>query len=321
MKVAFFGTPIFSAEILSYLVDQGLNIVAVVTQPDKVQGRHLKLQESAVKKVAKRMLPHVPIYQPEKIRTEEFYQTIQKHNADVFIVVAFGQIFPTNLLELPRLGCINIHTSLLPKYRGAAPIQRCLMAGEMETGVSIMYMVKELDAGDVLATKKVPITPQMNAATLTIALCQEAKKLLLNTLSELESGKIKAIPQDHTRTTYAPKVTQEDAKINWDSSSITIYNQFRGVSPKPGAWCIITIRDKNYRLKVLSLSLGVMNSSEPGSILAYQADGIVVGCKEGSIKITELQLEGKNAITSAEFIKGYSLDEVSFKPGAVSQDK
>lgn len=319
MKVVFFGTPIFSAEILKDLIEKGLDIVAVVTQPDKLQGRHLKLQEPAVKKMAQLVAPSIPIIQPEKISTQQFYELIEPLNADLFVVVAFGQIFPVKLLEMPRLGCVNVHTSLLPKYRGAAPIERCLMEGEAETGVSVMYMVKALDAGDVLATKKVKILPEMNAQDLTIDLCRSSKDILYPTLLRLNEGKVCAVAQNNEQVTYAKKVTQKDAQVSWGMPALSIYNQYRGVSPKPGAWCFCQIRGKDTRVKLIEMAISTLEGV-PGDILSYDEEGIVLACSKGSIKLKRLQIEGKKAVCASEFIKGYSLKDVSFKSFTPSQE-
>lgn len=320
MKIVFFGTPAFSAEILKYLVEKGLDVVAVVTQPDKIQGRHLKLQEPAVKKMAQSLSLNVPILQPKKITTEDFRNSISAFEADLFVVVAFGQIFPESILELPRLKCINVHTSLLPKYRGAAPIQRCLMEGELETGVSIMYMVKELDAGDVLASQVLPIDSKMNAHSLAVALCEISKKLLYDTIVKLDQGKINAEPQNHKEATYAKKVTPKDAEISWDKTAIEILRQFRGVTPKPGAWTAFSLRGKQARLKILDLILSPLEGA-PGEVLAYGSKGIVVACKEGAIKIIKLQIEGKKPLIVEEFVKGYSSKDLSFNVPTLSEEK
>lgn len=312
MKAVFFGTPQFSAEILKDLIEKGLNVVAVVTQPDKMQGRHLQLTEPAVKKTVQHFDSSIPVIQTEKISTEQFYSSIKQFEADIFIVVAFGQIFPTKLLQMPRLGCVNVHTSLLPKYRGAAPIERCLMAAEVETGVSIMYMVKELDAGDVLSVKKVEITPEMNALDLTLKLCQAAKDLLYPTILKIAQGKACPKPQKHELATYAKKVNPEDAEVKWNLSAIEVYHQYRGVSPKPGAWCSIVIRGKPSRIKLKEISLSALQGSY-SAILSYDQGGIVVACKEGAIKIKKLQIEGKKVLDVSEFVKGYSLKDISFK--------
>lgn len=312
MKVVFFGTPQFSAEILKDLIEKGLDIVAVVTQPDKLQGRHLKLHKPAVKKMIEEIDPNIKVLQPKKISDPSFYDIIETFQADLFVVVAFGQIFPETLLKMPRLGCVNVHTSLLPKYRGAAPIERVLINGESVTGVTIMYMVKELDAGDILATKKVEIAPQMNALDLTLALCEASKNLLYPTLQRLNEGKIKPLAQEHDQATYAKKVLPKDGQINWKCPAVEILNQFRGVSPKPGAWCIMELRGKEVRVKILKLSLSLLEG-RPSEILKYSQEHIIVGCESQSIKIERLQVEGKKPLEVSEFIKGYSLKDIFFK--------
>ncbi len=311
MKIAFFGTPKFSAEILQDLIEKGMHISAVITQPDKLQGRHLKLQESCVKKVARALLPQVPLLQPERISHETFAHAISQIEADLFVVVAFGQIFPKLLLEMPRLGCVNVHTSLLPKYRGAAPIQRCLMQGETETGCTVMYMAEKCDAGDILAVKKIPIPPDMNAGELTLALCEISKDLLYPTLLKLADGEIEPQPQDTTKVTFAKKVTQEVAQVHWNHDAVYLYNQFRGVSPKPGAWCFVLIKGKKLRLKLIEVGLSGL-SGAPGEILAYENEGIVIACKNKSLSLKTIQLEGKKALKAHSFIRGCSLEEVSF---------
>lgn len=312
MKVVFFGTPFFSAQILKYLIQKKVEIIAVVTQPDKEQGRNLKLQEPAVKKIAKELIPAIPILQPHKISTPEFVDYLLSLEADIFVVVAFGQIFPEKLLKMPRLGCINVHTSLLPKYRGAAPIQRCLLAGEKETGVTIMYMVKELDAGDILAVEKITINPNMNVLELTVALCEISKKLLYDTMLKLNSHQIHPIEQDHSQATYAKKITPQDGHIRWENHTAgEIYQQYRGVTPTPGAWCFVKIRGKSLRLKINQMHMS-QNSGEPGHILSYDSDGIVLACKQGAIQITQLQLEGKSVVAASEFVKGYNSKDLSF---------
>lgn len=318
MKIVFFGTPLFSAEILKDLVEKGISVLAVVTQPDKVQGRHLKFHESAVKKIAKEYLPNVPILQPKKVSSDSFIETISAIEADLFVVVAFGQIFPTNLLKMPPLGCVNVHTSLLPKYRGAAPIQRVLMNGEKETGSTIMYMVEKCDAGDILAMKTLPIPQDMNAGELTIALCELSKDLLSDTLKLLYEGKITPQSQDPSKVTFAKKVNPEDAQIDWSETAKQHFNQYRGVTPKPGAWCFIWIREKKLRLKLLKIKTLSLNGKSK-EILEFNAQrGFIVACKEGALSIETLQLEGKKAIDASAFTRGYAPGEISFSPPASS---
>lgn len=318
MRIIFFGTPAFSAEILKDLVGKRVEVLAIVTQPDKVQGRHLKCQESAVKRVAKELLPDVPIFQPERVSAESFLEVLSHFEVDCFVVVAFGQIFPKFLLDMPPLGCINIHTSLLPKYRGAAPIQRVLMNGESETGVSIMYMVEKCDAGDVLTMKSLPIPEDMTAEELTLELCALAKDLLVDTLFDLKKGRIKAKPQDHSKVTFAKKVNPEHAQIDWSKSARSHYNQYRGVTPKPGAWCNLWIRGKEVRLKLLKVA-PINLQGPPGTIIKYkQHEEFVVACAENALSLREVQIEGKKAVNATAFMLGYSKEDLSFIPPVLS---
>ncbi|MCH9634650.1 MAG: Methionyl-tRNA formyltransferase [Chlamydiae bacterium] len=311
MKVVFFGTPKFSAEIFESLVEKGVDITAVVTQPDKLQGRHLKLQESAVKKAAKTLLPNIPLLQPEKISNESFVHSLTQIEADLYVVVAFGQIFPKVLLDMPPKGCVNVHTSLLPKYRGAAPIQRCIINGETETGCTIMYMAEKCDAGDILAMKKLNIAPSMNAGELSIALCELSKDLLYSTLLKVADDKVKPVPQDHSQKTFAKKVNPADAEIKWDLSAEDLYNLYRGVTPKPGAWCTAIIKGNKRRLKLIDIEKSPL-SGKKGEIIEYGPDKIVIACKEHSLSLKVLQVEGKKALQAHSFVRGCNLNEISF---------
>lgn len=314
MKVVFFGTPVFSAEILKDLIGKGVDVKAVVTQPDKEQGRHLHPQPSAVKQVAQKLLPNVSLFQPQKVRDPAFIESLKKLSIDFYIVVAFGQIFPKSLLDIPPHGCINVHTSLLPKYRGAAPIQRAIIEGEEETGVCIMYMVEACDAGDIIALKKVPILSKDTTKELTLRLCDAAKDTLYPALNDILHQKSRAFQQNPEEVSYAKKVTVQTAQIDWSLSSNQVYNLYRGVSPKPGAWCWIQIRGKRQRLKIKEMSLSPMTGKSCGSILHYDSKGIVVSCQSGAVALTVLQLEGKKALSAEDFVKGYLEKDVSFCP-------
>lgn len=311
MKVVFFGTPYFSAEILKDLIEKGVEICAVVTQPDKQQGRNLKVFPSPVKKVAQSLLPNTPIHQPIKVRDSEFQKLIATYNADFFVVVAFGQIFPKSLLDMPPKGCINVHTSLLPKLRGAAPIQRAIINGDTETGATIMYMAQACDAGDILSQKKVNIEEHMDANQLALSLCHASKQILLPTLKKVLSGEISPIKQIESEATFAPKIKPETAFIDWSLTNSETYNLYRGVHPRPGAWTYIYIRGKKVRLKLLAMKKAP-ESGAKGSILAYQDSQLIVACQSGSIQLTHVQLEGKKATSVAEFIRGYPKDSISF---------
>lgn len=311
MKIVFFGTPRFSAEILDDLIQKGVEVLAVVTQPDKAQGRHLKTACSSVKQLIQKEYPHIPIHQPEKVRDPYFLEMISKYRVDFFVVVAFGQIFPKKLLEMPPKGCINVHTSLLPKYRGAAPIQRAIIEGEVQTGVCVMYMVEKCDAGDILGVKKVSISPQMNAEELTIELCRASKELLLPTLMKLKNDEVHPVVQDEQAVTFAKKVTPKTAYIDFNKPAKVLYNLFRGVSPRPGAWTEIKVRGKVMRLKLHQLVPSEL-SGQPGEILEYNSKHLLVACHEGSLRIQTLQLEGKKIMEMHEFSLGYSKADISF---------
>jgi len=299
VKIVYFGTPNFAAVVLKYLIDHTVDIAAVVTQPDRPKGRSLQLAESPVKIVSKESIPQIQVLQPQKCSEEDFLKQLAALEADLFVVVAFGQILPQKLLDIPPLGCINVHASLLPKYRGAAPIQRCLMDGERETGIAIQKMVRQLDAGDVIAVSKTAISPDMTFAELEQALMELAKPLLLKVIHEHEQripvGKV----QDHEMATYASKITIEEGEIKWARSAEDIHNLIRAYSPKPGAWTWIKVGDERKRLKILRSSI-VEKKGKIGEI----APNCVIGCSRNSIQLIEVQPEGKKPMRASDWIRG-----------------
>lgn len=302
MRIIFFGTPNFAASILQYLLDANIEVVAVVTQPDRPKGRSLRETPSPVKSLLIDRKMGLPVLQPEKASDPFFLEKLKELRADLYVVVAFGQILPQSLLDIPSKGCINIHASLLPKYRGAAPIQRSLLNGDPETGVVIQKMVKQLDAGDVIATAKLEILPNMTFGELEKELCELSKPLLLLVLQYYEKGIPAAEPQDHSLATYASKVSVEEAEIKWEKPAVIIHNQIRAFSPKPGAWCwAIGANGEKKRVKILRTTLCI-ESGEPGRILS--TDG-VVGCGSNSLKIIEIQPEGKKPMPASEWLRGY----------------
>lgn len=301
MKIVFFGTPLFAATVLEYLLHNHVEVVAVVTKPDRPKGRSGQPQPPPVKLIAQKH--HLPLYQPLKASSPDFAKELATFNADLFIVVAYSEILRENILQLPRLDCINVHASLLPKYRGAAPIQRCIMAGEKQSGVTIMSMVKELDAGDMIAVSTIHIDDQMTAGDLSIALSEIGAEALLKVIHAYTHGTVKKTPQDHTKATYASKLNSEDGKINWARPAYEVHNHIRGVTPSPGAWCWIDIRGEKKRLSIKKSTLQTYSGSPGKRIL--EASGWTVGCLEGAISIIEVQLEGKKALSAAEFVRGY----------------
>jgi methionyl-tRNA formyltransferase len=304
MKVVFFGTPAFAAEVLTYLLENQISVAAVVTKPDKPQGRSGKLQPTPVKCAAENWKDPIPVFQPELVSNPDFAPVLESFHADLFVVVAYGEIIKQHLLDMPKLGCINLHASLLPKYRGAAPIQRCLMEGEKETGITIMHMVKKMDAGDMIKVEKIAIEPDMTYGQLEQAMCIAGKKALLDVIRQFEKGKIIGEPQDHSQATFAPKVELEDCEIFWENSAEAIHNLVRGVNPVPGAWCHAKVRNQPMRLKIWKTKLLTDAAGFPGEILKYGKEGIVIACGKGGVQLLEVQLEGKRSMPAEEAARG-----------------
>jgi methionyl-tRNA formyltransferase len=301
-RIVYFGTPRFAAEILRYLFNEGVSVVGVVTQPDRPQGRSKQPVASPVKQVAQECFPSIPVLQPEKASNEEFLQDLFALKGDLFVVVAYGQILSQTLLSHPPKGCINIHASLLPKYRGAAPMQRCLLAGEQETGVSIQKMVKQLDAGDIIATTKINIPREMNVDELENRLCEISKPLLLQVLCEFDQGIPPSVGQDHSLATYAAKISPAEGEIVWADSAERIHDLIRAFSPRPGGWTWMDSKRK--KMKILASRIVSDIQGIPGEILSQ--DG-VVACGVGALQILEVQPEGKKAMSWSQWYRGSSL--------------
>ncbi len=310
MKVVFFGTPPFAAATLAHLVEQGIEIVGVVTRPDKPVGRSDKLQSTAVKRVTQKLLPSLPIFQPVRASAPEVAAELEKLGADLFVVVAYGQIIKENLLEMPPLGCINVHASLLPRWRGAAPIQRSIMAGDEVTGVTIMHMAKGLDTGDMIRTAEVKIG-EKTYGELEEALCHAGCGALVQTIHDLESGKAERAPQNDDLATYAKKVTQEDGLVSFDHPAKQHLQQIRGVTPKPGAWCWVEIRGKRKRMKILRASVSDGNGTA-GALIEYGKEALIVACRQQALYLEEVQLEGKRAMAAPDFMRGFQQSDIQF---------
>jgi len=302
MKIVFFGTPPFAAQILQYLFDHGVSVAAIITQPDRPKGRNLELAPSAVKAAALHISPASLLLQPEKASDPQFLLQLENLHADLFVVVAYGQILSQKLLVIPKLGCINVHASLLPRYRGAAPIQRCLLNGDRETGVSIQKMVFQLDAGDVIDEAKMSIPLEMTFGELQQALCDLSKPLLLSVLKRYHSGVPSARAQDSSLVTMAPKIKPEDMEIRWNRSAVDLHNLIRALSPRPGAWCWMENKERK-RLKILR-SRVCEEEGTPGALLAFQKDRCIVAAQTGSLELVEVQPEGKKAMPVADWIRG-----------------
>lgn len=301
VSIVFFGTPEFAAQVLEYLIDKQVKIKGIVTQPDRPKGRSLQLISSPVKIVAQKKLPEIPIWQPLKSSDPQFLAEISAIQADLFVVVAFGQILPQKLLDIPPLGCINVHASLLPKYRGAAPIQRSILGGDLETGVAIQKMVKQLDAGDVIAEKKILIPDEMTYGELESSLCDASKPLLLDVINRYTFGVPTAVPQDSAYVTYAPKIEPEEGEINWSKPAKFLHCLIRAFNPRPGAWCWIEMNGERKRLKILRAKVSDRKGSV-GEILS--PNELLIGCGENSLLVSEVQLEGKPRMSAADWLRG-----------------
>lgn len=302
MKIVFCGTPKFAVPTLRALVDGGFDVRLVVSQPDRPAGRGMGTAPTPVKQLATEL--GIPVTQPTAIKSNaEFRAQLEQINPDAIIVVAYGRIIPQWMLDLPRFGNINVHASLLPKYRGAAPIQWAIARGETVTGVTTMRLDAGLDTGDMLLKSEIPILPEDTAETLAPKLSEIGGPLLLETLRGLENGTIVPTTQDHSQATLAPILTKEDGRIDWTGTAVETWNRLRGFSPWPGAFT--KFRGKNLNIwKAHSVAAG-SESLAPGQMHA-QGEHLFVGCGKGTaLEVLELQVEGKKRMSAKDFINGY----------------
>jgi methionyl-tRNA formyltransferase len=299
-KIIFMGTPDFSVPILRQIIEDGYEVIGVVTQPDRPVGRKKVLTPPPVKVEAVKY--GIPVYQPEKIREKGELEKILALRPDVIVTAAYGQILPKELLDAPKYGCINVHASLLPELRGGAPIHYAIMQGKKKTGVTIMYMVEKLDAGDMLTNVEVAITDEDNVGTMHDKLSLAGANLLKDTLPLLLEGKLTPIPQDHDKATFAANIKREQEKIDWMKTGEEIFNHIRGLNPWPVAFT--TIGGQVMKVWQAEKVSGLKNE-EPGTIFKIEPDGFIVGTgNDTAIKITELQPSGKTKMTSVEFLRG-----------------
>lgn len=300
LRIVFMGTPEFACPTLQRLIDRGETVVAAVTQPDRPRGRGQKEEPPPVKVLAQRH--GIPVFQPVKVRTPDSVEHIRELAPDLIVVVAFGQILPQGLLDIPPRGCINVHSSLLPRYRGAAPLNWVLINGETETGVTTMMMDAGLDTGDMLLVKRTPIDPDEDARSLHDRMAILGAEALAETLDLLVAGTLVRQKQDDSLTCYAPMLRKETGEIDWNRSPAEIRNLVRGVTPWPGAWSRLNgLLLKLFRVRTAE------GSGEPGVVLAAGREGIEVACGGGSVIIEELQLEGKKRLAARDFLAGYTL--------------
>ena len=302
MKILFMGTPDFAVVSLRRLVEDGHTICGVFTQPDKPKNRGMKLTYSPVKEYA--LSQDLPVFQPQRMRDGEALELVKKLQPQLIVTVAYGKILPEEILQLPPLGAINVHASLLPKYRGAAPINWAILNGEAETGVSIMYMVKELDAGDVIHTVCTPIDPEESAPELWDRLAAMGAQALAEALPMLEAGTVKAVPQDSSRSTYAPMLSRELSAMDWSKPAGELRNQVRGLLPWPCASAEIA----GTVFKVFRTAPGNPTDARPGKVLQAGKKGIEIACGDGkSLLITELQAAGGKRMAAADYLRGHPI--------------
>jgi len=305
LRIIFMGTAELSCASLEKLCsDPRFQVATVVTQPDKPKGRDLKLQPSPVKVLAQKF--NLPVLQPLKARDEAFIAELRALKPDLIVVVAYGQILPQSILDLPPHGCLNVHTSLLPKYRGAAPIQWAIANGDAETGVTIMKMDPGLDTGPVLSLSRTAIVAADDSQILHDRLAQLGAQLLAETIPDYVAGKIRPQPQPAEGSTYAAKIKKEDGQIDWNLPAKQVWNRLRAFTPWPGAFTFLPAVSKPSLLKIWKLEV-VEKSGRAGEVLSADKDGITVACGQGAVRILELQLEGGKRLTTAQFLAGHPM--------------
>ena len=301
MRVVFMGTPDIAATCLKKILSDGFEVVGVYSQPDRPKGRHMTLEPTPVKQVA--MDAGIPVFQPESFREEETVEQLRELKPDVCAVVAYGRILPQRVLDIPGLGCINIHASVLPKYRGSAPYQWAVLDGLKETGVTAMYLVREMDAGDIIDVSKTPIGENETAGELLDRLAVLGADLLSRTLTRFAAGEeITRTPQEESQVSYAPMLDKSMCPIDWHKTARQIHNQVRGLHP----WPVATMELNGTLFKVHETRV-VSGSGEAGSILELNKNGLVIACGEGAVEIRSLQAQGGKRMAAADYFRGHPL--------------
>lgn len=301
LKIIFMGTPDFSVEALKCLIKAGHDIVAVYSQPPRKAGRGMSERLSPVHQFAQDR--GLSVLTPLNFKDTESVQTFESHQADVAVVVAYGLILPPEILSAPTYGCLNIHASLLPRWRGAAPIQRAIMAGDKTTGVAIMQMDAGLDTGPVLMSKTIEITAQTTAGSLHDELSELGGNLIVDALAGLTNEELKPVPQDEQGSTYAAKITKAEGRIDWGNTAEEIDRHIKGLTPWPGAWFEAVQGDKAYRIKVKQAQVDT-GSGKAGEVLD---DQFLIACGRGALRISEVQREGKSVAKASDFLRGFVL--------------
>lgn len=311
MKIIYMGTSEFAVPSLIKLIKSGHKLIEVISQPDRPKGRGKKILPTPVKQVA--LDYNLPVYQPAKIKHPDAINHICSLDVDCIVVASYGQIIPAEILNFPQFGCINVHASLLPEFRGAAPIQRAIMAGKEVTGITTMYMDEGLDTGDIIMQKGISILDDMDHGSLESALAESGADLLLDTLRALENGSAVRVSQDNSKASYAQMITKDDEIINWSHSAVAIHNTIRALCPRPGAYTTI---DGN-KIKIFnSRVVNTNGNGVVGQIDSLTSEGFVVQTGEGLLEILEIQKAGKKRMSSSDFMKGFKLE-----PGTLIGDQ
>lgn len=303
MKIVFMGTPEFAVPCLQKIIDEGHEVVAVVTQPDKPKGRGKKLAMPPVKELALKY--DIPVYQPLKAREESFVDTLKEMNPELIVVVAFGQILPKSILDIPKYGCVNVHASLLPRYRGAAPLNWVIINGEEKTGVTTMYMDEGLDTGDMILKSEIPLDDEITAGELHDKMMIYGAKVLKETIDLIEKGEAPREKQSNENTCYSPIMNKSLGNIDWNKSAIDIHNLVRGINPWPSAYTTYEGQTmKIWKTKVIDKN----SDKDPGTIISVDKEGINVSTSEGIVQIKEIQMAGKKRMEVPEYIKGNNIN-------------
>ena len=305
MKVIFMGTPGFSVGTLEALIEAGHEVALVVTQPDKPKGRGGKMQYTPVKEVA--VAHNIPVYQPKRIREPECIEELRKYNADIMVVIAFGQILPKEILEMTPYGCVNVHASLLPSYRGAAPIQWAVINGEKVSGVTTMQMNEGLDTGDMLLKVEIPLDEKETGGSLHDKLAEAGARLCVETLDALKAGTVTPEKQGDSPTAYAKMLDKHMGKIDWKMSAKEIERLIRGLNPWPSAYTRWNENDKGMKIWEAEVAEGQTDKAA-GTVVEVAKDGFFVQTGDGLLKITALQIPGKKRMDAAAFLRGYQME-------------
>lgn len=300
MRVVFMGTPDIAATCLKRILSDGFEVVGVYTQPDRPKGRGMKQSACPAKQVAEEA--GIPVFQPENFREEETVEQLRALKPDVCAVVAYGRILPQKVLDVPRLGCINIHASLLPKYRGSAPYQWAVLNGEKETGVTAMYLCREMDAGDILDAVKTPVGENETAGELLNRLAELGAQLLSKTLGRLSQGPVEAVSQDSSQVSFAPMLDKSMCPIDFTKTAQQVHNQVRGLHP----WPVATMELQGQLLKIHETRV-CEGSGEPGQILGLGKTGLRIACGQGAVEIRCLQAQGGRRMNAADYFRGHPL--------------